>query len=273
LIEDHLRELAEHGRRNGESVHEYLLGKHNVAVLHGRIVVIPLNDDDLGQIARFLEQHIAWSAEAIELIRQDDRLAATRIAPLCEAFTRDLNRVLRDGRIECGEEGDIVSALSKRVRTLSENGRMAIQEIVRFLAETRARELFWRARDAIEFREEAFETAQALLGGVDDPAKRIAAVAIIDLAWRQMVSAMARAIRERQKRLPLAREKDLGELGQYLFEQRAIDAGQLTALNEANEIRNGALHAAALDLVPSREQVLRMLAGAIQYRARSGLPT
>jgi len=195
-----------------------------------------------------------------------------RVRQLCDAFARVLEQALRDGRLDCGRGPDLQLAVADRARGLSVGIRMATIEIEGLLAESRARDLYWRAQSAIEFKEEAFKTAESLLQGTDDPAKRIAAVAIIDLAWRQMASAVVRAIRERNKQLPFSREKNLGELGQYLFEQAAIDAGQLAAFNEANQIRNEALHAATLGVVPSRDRALRMLATAIEYRARSGLP-
>jgi hypothetical protein len=236
----------------------------------GKIVVLPLADTDLQQLSDLLDQHIMWSAETLELIRMEDPAAANMTRPQCTFFENEIHRILLDGRLDCGEDSEVENAVRKRVRALSEGSRMAIRQVLRFLAETKARELFWRTQAAIEFKQEAFNTVDSLLQGTDDPAKRIAAVAIIDLAWRQMASEMIKAIRERKKDLPLTGTKDLGELAQYLYQDGAIDLNELAALKGANQIRNDALHAANLAAVPTRDRVLQMIGRALEYRSKHG---
>lgn len=105
-----------------------------------------------------------------------------------------------------------------------------------------------------------------MLRSLHGSAKRLAAVALVDLAWREIAFAAANAVKASRRERLFTRDVQLGGLGQYLYEQEVIDKGQFKEFRDGDAIRNASLHAKTLDEIPERAALRRMLANAIKHQ-------
>lgn len=265
MIDSRLEELAAEGRETNVAVVDFFVSRSAAAIQRDRRAVIVLRRDDVAELRALVVREVQWSSEALELMRQSDIPAHIAMRALCDAVTKALSDLAAAGEVSCPLIGSVQSSADRFGLAVTTHAESALVQLEKVLSERRARGIVERSRSAIEFKEDALASADALLAA-GGPSEVLAAIAVIDLVWREAAYSELNATIAAQKRLPLKKSPDLGALGHQLLAEGLIDLASRQRFDMANGTRNAALHARTPADVPTVSAAREMLHFALNYR-------